>query len=100
MYNSEKNQISVETSHEWVFPGEIDFKSTSHYIDIFSGIDYGHEIIFDLRNTDHIHSSFIGFLIDLKEKTDRAEGMLVLRLSPSIQKLMSRINLAGHFTIH
>ena len=100
MHNPPKYEIAHREEGEWIFPGEIDFKSASQYIHLFSGLDYGTEIVFDLRNTRHIHSSFIGFLIDLKQKTDRAKGGLILRLSPALEKLLSQIDLADHFTLH
>jgi anti-anti-sigma regulatory factor len=44
-------------------------------------------IIFDLSRTKRIHSSFIGFLINTKQKIEKLGGYLGLNISPEIEKI-------------
>ena len=95
MGNLQKN--NSKRSNTWTFPETIDFETASHYIFTMGNINYNDVITFDLRKTLKVHSSFIGFLIDLKQRVEGREGVLVLLLSPALEKLFLDVNLYTHF---
>ncbi|HOO71482.1 MAG TPA: hypothetical protein PK926_06950 [Spirochaetota bacterium] len=81
----------------WKFPVHIDFEITTNYLYQLRSIDYSKTITFDLSETEIVHSSFIGFMIDLKEKILRSGGIFEVRLSPQLIKHFSRMNIYDHF---
>jgi len=71
----------------WTFPVDIAFETVSLYLKEFEELQGGQTIHFDLTNTRNIHSSFIGFLIDTKQKAEKSGGNLDLHISPEIEKI-------------
>lgn len=82
----------------WRFPREIDFSLVSQYLKMMEKYNPDHVLVFDLNDTETIHSSFIGFLIHAKEKLEHDGVLLVLEMSPSLRKLMTRMKLSEYFT--
>jgi anti-anti-sigma regulatory factor len=79
------------------FPEHIDFETASNYFGRMVRFNYDERIVFDLSQTREVHSSFIGFLIDMKRRTEKEGGDFVLRLSPSMESFFSQTNLINHF---
>jgi anti-anti-sigma regulatory factor len=79
------------------FPEHIDFETASGYFGRKVRFNYNERIVFDLTQTREVHSSFIGFLIDMKRRTEKKGGDFVLRLSPSMESFFSQTNLINHF---
>ena len=84
----------------WKFPKYINFESASSYSQKFTNLHYDDSVIFDLSDTENVHSSFIGFLIDLKQRIDRSGGALTIHPSPSLEKLFNVIDLYDYFIPH
>jgi len=84
-------------SNTWKFPVIIDFDKASMYIIEMKDLSDFDEIILDMTETARIHSSFIGFLIDLKNKSDSSGKKLVLKLSPYLENLLNKLDLYRHF---
>ncbi len=83
----------------WTFPRSISFESTSSYSNRFDDIDLKGHFVFDLSNTDEIHSSFIGFLLDMKRKIEDEGGSFRLQLSTSLDYIFYQLNLQEHFML-
>jgi hypothetical protein len=72
MGSPQKNENRINS--RWVFPEDIDFETASTYIFNMGTINYGGVNVFDLSKTYNAHSSFIGFLIDIKQRIDSKGG--------------------------
>jgi len=83
----------------WTFPRSITFESTSSYSIRFGDVDLKGHFVFDLSNTDEVHSSFIGFLLDMKRKIENQGGSFRLQLSTSLDYLFYQLNLQEHFIL-
>ncbi len=91
-------EIKQESNLSMVkFPEVIDFITASNCISSMGNLDCEGKILFDLSETVSVHSSFIGFLIDVKRKIDHRGGRLSLDLSPFLEKQLNEINLYTHF---
>ena len=88
--------IQLNTS-EWKFPDFIGFQSTSDYLNKIKNVENHDIIVFDLSDTNGFHSSFLGFLLDMKQRTDDNGGQLVLKLSPPLTQFLENVNLLQHF---
>lgn len=97
MLGTNNKEIVKIGENSWKFPRTINFESSSTYVHRFNNLDYSEEIIFDMRETDNVHSSFIGFLINLKQKVNMNGGKLTFYLSDSIEKLFNILKLHDFF---
>jgi len=79
------------------FPRMIDFSVAAHYIQAIEKAP-GRTLVFDLEATEIIHSSFIGFMIHVKEEMENSGGRLIVKLSPSLEKTFRRLNLGEYFS--
>ena len=70
----------------WTFPQEIEFWLVPDYLKRIEGSTFKNRIVFDLSETENVHSSFIGFLIFVKQSAEKHRGKLVLKVSPSMKK--------------
>lgn len=75
MKNKEIQRVKFSKTFLFTFPGEITFESASGYFNRLNDVDLGGDLFFDLSNTEEVHSSFIGFLINLKNNIEN-EGAL------------------------
>ena len=82
----------------WTFPKNINFDEVSEYLNQFKHIDSSAKIIFDLRKTVNIHSSFIGFMIHTKHNVVKHGGTLTLLLSFTTQRILTMLNIIDYFT--
>ncbi|HPJ37595.1 MAG TPA: STAS domain-containing protein [Spirochaetota bacterium] len=82
----------------WKFPEEIDFCSVPQYISRLEREKLISNLVFDLTNTKKVHSSFIGFLIFVKNKVEENGGNLTLKTSPSLQKTLMMMNVSEYFS--
>lgn len=83
----------------WKFPEEIDFCSVSQYIIRLEKEKQVSNLVFDLTNTKKVHSSFIGFLIFVKNNLEGRGGNLTLNTSPSFQKTLMMMNVFEYFSL-
>jgi anti-anti-sigma regulatory factor len=79
------------------FPRVIDFTIAAEYIEVISKDISAGDLIIDLEYTEIINSSFIGLLIYLKDHLQRNGGKLIVKISPSIEKTLRRLNLYDYF---
>jgi|GEM_PF-1116819 len=79
------------------FPEYIDFETASNYFDKIIRVNFEKKLVFDLTTTREVHSSFIGFLLDIKQKYESNGGHFSLKLSPSLEHLFDQIKLLEHF---
>ncbi|MDY6934550.1 MAG: hypothetical protein SVZ03_10060 [Spirochaetota bacterium] len=86
----------MEDNNTWIFPNNIEFETIPEYSKKFSVIPHDKTIIFDLRQTKTTHSSFIGFLIHAKQKIDKEGGILILKTSPSFDKILNMLNVSTY----
>lgn len=82
------------------FPRVIDFTIAATYIEEISKDLSSGDVIFDLRSTEVINSSFIGLLIHIKDIQKHRGGRLIVKMSPSIEKTLRRLNLFEYFSEH
>lgn len=83
-------------TYTWTFPKDIKFDMVPHYLKKFDKIPENPDIIFDLSVTKNIHSSFIGFLIHAKRKTEKQGSKLILQISPSLEKIFFMLNIENY----
>ena len=96
MLSAESN-IYLNEKNVWEFPRIIGLESSSGYLDKFEDICFDNDIKFDLTKTENVHSSFIGFLINLKQKTDKCGGHLTIYPSESLERLFGILKLHDYF---
>ena len=83
----------IENNHTWSFPNYITFEMVSSYSKNLEEASSNRNIVFDLSKTKNIHSSFIGFLINTKQMTEKKGGNLKIYLSPELEQLFIVRNL-------
>ena len=88
----------MDNSKKWIFPEKISFEEVSEFVENFKRHDYSKKLIFDLRNTETIHSSFIGFLINAKHNINKKNGELVLHLSYTVARILIMLNIIDYFS--
>jgi anti-anti-sigma regulatory factor len=81
----------------WTFPQEIEFWLVPDYLKKIEGSTFKNRIVFDLSETENVHSSFIGFLIFVKQSSEKHRGKLILKVSPSLKKLFAMLNVLEYF---
>ena len=80
----------------WSFPATIDMEMVALYLNKFEQNPRSRHISFDLSKTKYIHSSFLGFLIDARQKIIKEGGDLQLLISPEIEKILLKRNLGNY----
>ena len=83
----------------WKFPKNIDFRIVPEYLNRINELQEKSTVIIDLRETERIHSSFIGFLIFIKQRFESKGGKIIIKISPAITKVFGMLNLLDHFSI-
>ena len=83
----------MKNNNIWSFPTHIAFETVHSYVKKFEEDSYNKNIVFDLSSTKDLHSSFIGFLIDVKQKTEKEGGTLEIYISPELEKIFIDKNL-------
>ncbi len=81
----------------WKFPKSIEFWSVPEYLKKFEASSLSAAFTFDLGDTETVHSSFIGFMIYVKQSVESAGGRLILEISPAVQKLLLMLKILDHF---
>ncbi|MCX7679564.1 MAG: STAS domain-containing protein [Spirochaetes bacterium] len=81
------------------FPPKIDFETAAKYIELVTKNTGPSDLIIDLQSTEVVNSSFIGLLIYLKHNRERYGGKLIIKMSPSIEKILRQLGLYEYFTI-
>ncbi len=89
----------MDVTSKMTFPKQIGFTDVAAYVEQFTLLDHSHPIVFDLRETVDIHSSFIGFLLHSKTVISRQKGNLILLLSYTLEKVLIMANLTDYFTV-
>lgn len=85
-----------KTKNIWKFPAIIEFETVPQYSKKFEKLQMDQTLVFDLSNTQSIHSSFVGFLIYAKKQTEKEGGNLSLIISPYLEKIFKMLNI-GNF---
>ncbi|MFC1670062.1 hypothetical protein ACFL20_06675 [Spirochaetota bacterium] len=84
-------------NHLWKFPEYIEFEKVSEYVEKFKDSDPSSKFTFDLSKTIDMHSSFLGFLINVKDLTEKKRGNLELIISYASGKILGMNNLLDFF---
>jgi anti-anti-sigma regulatory factor len=82
----------------WEFPRQIGIEKVCEYEEHLKKIKKDDVVIFDLRNTMKVHSSFIGFLIHAKHHIRKNGGRLILFISLAIERILIMLNIIDHFS--
>jgi len=88
----------MEHKNRWIFPQEIKFNEVPDFLERLDEYEMGTRIVLDLRKTETVHSSFIGFLIHLMENTRKARGDLFILPSCSFEKVLLMMGLYEYFS--
>ena len=88
----DRSKLMVQDNY-WTFPKEIPLEEVPEYTSRFEKIDKPNNLMFDLSQTEWIHSSFIGFLIYAKHCLSAKGGKLYIIPSPSVQRILHLMNL-------
>lgn len=70
------------------FPAIMNFEDTAKFINGFELNKKNKEILFDLKNISFMYSSFIGFLVDLKNKCEKLNIKFSINASNYVKKLL------------
>lgn len=81
----------------WTFPEDIQLEEVSEYLNRFKTVDASKEIVFDLKKTLNIHSSFVGFMIHAKNAILKKGGSLKLELSFTTERILTMLNIIDFF---
>jgi hypothetical protein len=76
----------------WKFPERIEFEDSIGYLSKLSKLK-NCQIIIDLVDTIYIASSFVGFLIEAKEKMEKLRSTITLLTSSDIEKIFKYLNI-------
>ena len=85
-------------TNNFIFPKRIHFQDVSDYVEKFNTIKNYERVIFDLSETEEIHSSFVGFLINSKDFIQKRNGSILLILSNTTEKILKMLNLLSYFS--
>ena len=83
--------------NKWIFPEKIKFEHVSVYMHQFNDESHNSDLIFDLKKTDDIHSSFIGFLLHAKKQLNLKGGELKIIASDSIERIFNMMKISDYF---
>ncbi|MBN2040164.1 MAG: hypothetical protein JW864_08995 [Spirochaetes bacterium] len=83
----------INSKKTWSFPENIDFEMVIQYVIEFEENQMPKQMIFDLTKTKYVHSSFVGFLINAKQKAGKSRSELQLLVSPEIEKIFINMDL-------
>jgi anti-anti-sigma regulatory factor len=81
----------------WVFPQSIDFEKTALYTKKYRDQKNRSIYFFDLSDTMSLHTSFIGFLITVKDDLEKNGGRLIINTSREIEEIFSRMKITDFF---
>ena len=82
----------------WVFPASIDFEKAAFYTKKYRDQANRSLYFFDLSDTKTMHTSFIGFLLTVKNDLERTGGRLILTTSREIEELFMKMKLTDYLT--
>ncbi|HPS58870.1 MAG TPA: hypothetical protein PK514_12260 [Spirochaetota bacterium] len=91
------NYISKDADSIMRFPKHISFELVPRYTEILKSESMPQDVYFDLSMTELIHSSFIGFLLDAKNVTEKNDKRLTLRISGTVEKTLKMLGIYNHF---
>ncbi len=97
-----KENITIESSGtdlSITFHRDIDFQTASIYQSMLKIPETRGLVVFDLSEICGVHSSFIGFMIDLKRMLTNAGGELQVILSEPLDTFFSKVGLDKYFTV-
>lgn len=83
--------------NEWTFPASIEYQDVPEFLRRFEATAVAGTFVFDLRETQEAHSSFIGFLIFAKYVIEKNGHSLVLNLSPALERLLKMLRVFEYF---
>lgn len=88
----------MDVNSKWIFPQNIKFDEVPDFLERLEEYDTRKRVILDLRKTDTVHSSFIGFLIHAKEIIRKSSGELVILPSCPLEKILIMMGLYDYFS--
>ena len=80
----------------WQFPEIIEIHEVSYYADKYYTMK-SKKIIFDLSKTKYVHSSFIGFLLDIKRNYDNEKKNIQVNFSENVRNIINMLELNEYF---
>ncbi len=91
-------KIEADDVEKTVFPGVIGLEQVSNYSQEFRMSKFDNDLVFDLRDTYEIHSSFVGLLIYLKNTMNKNGKDFMMLLSPAIENIFKMFGLLNYFS--
>jgi anti-anti-sigma regulatory factor len=91
--------MDMEKSMVWKFPPVVDICLVSRYMSVFERVVHANRIVFDMKEIEDIHSSFIGFLVFSKERLKKSGGQLVLEVSPYLKHTLKFLDMGEYFSV-
>ncbi len=86
------NQIE----NKWTFPEKISFTDAYTYYSKIESDRHIPEVLLDCTRISEIHASFLGFLITLREKVQKSNGILLLNCSEYMDKILHEKDLCDY----
>ncbi len=83
----------------WKFPRDISFESVPGYLNSFvPKSEYG-KVVFDMKETETFHASFVGFLLHVKSVSERNGTAFDVLFSERAARTIRMMGLFSHFCI-
>lgn len=82
----------------WKFKNRIEFGESSKLYSKLKRMKSA-ELIIDLTKTEYVHSSFIGFLIYVHTRLEKAGRALIVQPSPEVKKILRNKNILDFFIL-
>lgn len=98
MFHYREGRNIMEDNKAWVFPPHINLDEIPDYLEKLKQLDMTGIVHFDMSTTVSIHSSFIGFLIHAKHTVHGQGGRLILSVSTTVEKILTRLNIFDYFS--
>jgi hypothetical protein len=92
------HHVTQKNKSTWIFPETINFEQASGHITYFYRKLPLKYAFFDLSATKNIHTSFIGFLINIKHVLEKNGGIFTIHPSPEVKKILTHLNLMSYFS--
>ncbi len=85
------------TDNVWKFSKDVDFTMAHLCLSKFKSMSHNRTFTIDLSGTEHVHSSFIGFLIHASQILKNEGGELAISISPNLGKIFLMLKILDYF---
>lgn len=92
------NHFQVDQQLTITIMGNFDFEMVQEFRDAYSNQDAS-EFVIDMRNTEHMDSSALGMLLNMRKSLGNDTTISIINCRPQIQKILSISRFDKKFSI-